>query len=55
MRKLLAKLWRDDRGCVLAMEWIFVATLLSLATLAALYTLQADTDSADDVTAALTR
>jgi Flp pilus assembly pilin Flp len=55
MRNMLANLWHDDRGSVLAMEWIFVASLLTLATLATLYTLQAQDDAADDVPAALTR
>ena len=28
MRKLLARLWRDDRGALLAAEWVFLGTIL---------------------------
>jgi len=28
MRKLLAKLWRDDGGALLAAEWVFLGTIL---------------------------
>jgi hypothetical protein len=30
MKQLLIKFWADDRGSVLAPEWIFVATILAL-------------------------
>ena len=39
MHNVLEKFWRDDRGCV-AMEWIFVASILTLSafvSLAAMY------------------
>jgi Flp pilus assembly pilin Flp len=36
MRKVLARLWKDDSGSVLAMEWMFVATILVLGAVAAL-------------------
>jgi len=28
MRKLLERLWRDDRGALLAAEWVFLGTIL---------------------------
>ncbi len=34
MGKLLGEFWRDDRGCVPAMEWILVASILTLGAIA---------------------
>jgi hypothetical protein len=34
MFKLLGQLWRDDRGCVEATEWMLVASILTLSALA---------------------
>ncbi|HWG41987.1 MAG TPA: hypothetical protein VN688_04315 [Gemmataceae bacterium] len=34
MLKLLRDFWHDDRGCVLAIEWVFVASILTLAAIA---------------------
>ncbi len=30
MRKMVAHFWRDERGAVVAGEWVFVATILVL-------------------------
>jgi hypothetical protein len=35
MRKLLQHLWRDDRGYVPVMEWMLVASILTLGVIAA--------------------
>jgi hypothetical protein len=35
MGKLLSDFWRDDRGYVPAMEWILVASILTLGAIAA--------------------
>jgi Flp pilus assembly pilin Flp len=35
MGKLLAEFWRDDRGCVPMMEWMLVASILTLGVIAA--------------------
>jgi hypothetical protein len=35
MGKLLSEFWRDDRGYVPAMEWILVASILTLGAIAA--------------------
>jgi hypothetical protein len=35
MRKLLRDLWRDDRGYVPVMEWMLVASILTLGAIAA--------------------
>jgi Flp pilus assembly pilin Flp len=40
MRTLLRNFWREEDGCVLAMEWVFVASILTLATLAGLLALR---------------
>jgi hypothetical protein len=34
MRELLWKFWRSEDGFVLAMEWIYVASILTLGTIA---------------------
>jgi hypothetical protein len=36
MLKLLARFWRDDRGCVPATEWMLVASILTLGTIGVL-------------------
>jgi Flp pilus assembly pilin Flp len=36
MRKLLSRLWKDDGGAIIAMEWIFVATILVLGAITGL-------------------
>ncbi len=36
MQKLLGDFWREERGCVPAMEWMLVASILTLGALAAL-------------------
>jgi hypothetical protein len=45
MRKLLGDFWRDDRGCVPAMEWVFVASILTLGTVAGLLFVQHSRDA----------
>jgi hypothetical protein len=40
MRKLLRRFWREERGCVVAMEWVFVASILTLSALAGLWAVQ---------------
>jgi hypothetical protein len=34
MRKLLRKFFRGEEGFVLALEWVFVASILTLGTIA---------------------
>src|SRR6266849_3473241 len=36
MRNLLVKLWNDDGGALIAMEWVFVATILVLGSITGL-------------------
>src|SRR3984893_9591498 len=36
MRQLLLKLWNDDRGALIAMEYLFVATILVIGTIVGL-------------------
>lgn len=36
MRRMLGAFWRDDRGYVPAMEWMLVASILTLGYVAAL-------------------
>jgi hypothetical protein len=38
MLKRMTRFWRDDRGCVPASEWMLVASILTLGTLAAILT-----------------
>lgn len=40
MRKLLGDFWRDERGCVPTTEWMFVASILTLGTIAGMLALQ---------------
>ena len=37
---MLLKLWQDDQGALIAMEWVFVATILVLGTVVGLKTVQ---------------
>lgn len=34
MFRLMGQLWRDERGCVPATEWMLVASVLTLSALA---------------------
>ena len=36
MRKMLAQLWADDSGALIASEWLFVATILVIGTIVGL-------------------
>src|SRR4051812_15638023 len=36
VRRLLTRLWNDDRGALIATEWVFVATLLILGIITGL-------------------
>ena len=36
MRRVMARLWDDDRGALIASEWVFVATILILGTITGL-------------------
>jgi len=36
MKNLFAKLWSDDRGALIATEWVFVATILVLGAITGL-------------------
>lgn len=36
MRKILSKLWNDDGGAIIAMEWVFIATILVLGIITGL-------------------
>ncbi len=38
--KRLKTFWRDERGCLPAMEWVFVASILTLGAIAGLLALQ---------------
>lgn len=40
MRKILENFWRDQRGCVPATDWMIVASLLTLGSLAGLLAMQ---------------
>lgn len=56
MSKLLRQFWREERGCVVAMEWVFVASILTLGALAGLWAAQyADRTGEIERPAALTR
>jgi hypothetical protein len=47
--RLVRQLWRDDAGCVAAMEWMAVASILTLAAVVGLFAAQRaeDRDFAD--------
>jgi hypothetical protein len=36
MRQLMSQLWKDDCGAMLAVEWVFVATILVLGSISGL-------------------
>jgi hypothetical protein len=36
MRQLMSRLWTDDAGALLAVEWVFVATILILGSITGL-------------------
>jgi len=36
MRQLISRLWKDDGGALLAVEWVFVATILVLGSITGL-------------------
>ncbi len=40
MRNLMLKLWNDDRGALLATEWVFVSTILVVGLVAGLKSVQ---------------
>jgi hypothetical protein len=40
LRNLFAKLWKDDQGALIAMEFLFVATILVIGTIVGLTTLR---------------
>jgi hypothetical protein len=40
MRSLLAQFWRDERGSLLVMEWVFVATILVLSIVPAAWSVR---------------
>ena len=57
MRKLMWKFWRSEDGFVMAMEWIFVASILTLGTIAGMLLSmpQSEDGNPPDRPAALTR
>jgi Flp pilus assembly pilin Flp len=36
MRQLVSRLWKDDGGALLAVEWVFVATILVIGSITGL-------------------
>jgi Flp pilus assembly pilin Flp len=48
MSKLLAQLWRDERGCVPATEWMLVASILTLGTIGVLLTMHYSENGPDN-------
>jgi Flp pilus assembly pilin Flp len=40
MRNLMLKLWNDDRGALIATEWVFVATILVIGLVVGLKAVQ---------------
>ena len=44
MWKLLREFRHDERGCLLAMEWVFVASILTLGAIAGLLALHRAAD-----------
>jgi Flp pilus assembly pilin Flp len=40
MRNLMLKLWNDDRGALVATEWVFVSTILVVGIVAGLKSVQ---------------
>jgi hypothetical protein len=56
MWKQLCEFLRDERGCMLAMEWVFVASILTLGAVAGLLALHhAEEVGAIEMPAAVTR
>jgi hypothetical protein len=53
MLDLLAKFWRDDRGFVPATEWMLVTSILTLGTIAAMWSIHTIDDRSDDSPVAL--
>ena len=55
MRKLLCDLWRDENGCVPAMEWMMVASILTLGIVVSALALHHADERDDEEPAALVR
>ena len=55
MRKLLCDLWRDESGCVPAMEWMLVASILTLGIVVGALALHQADERDDEEPAALVR
>ena len=55
MRKFLGELWHDDSGCVPAMEWMLVATILTLGVVVGTLAMHYADERADDEPVALIR
>ena len=56
MRKLIRQFWHDDRGYVLATEWMLVASILTLGAIAGMLALrQCEETDPIDWPVALTR
>jgi hypothetical protein len=53
MLNLLAQLWRDDRGCVPATEWMLVASILTLGTIGVFLTMHYSDNTHDNSLAML--
>jgi Flp pilus assembly pilin Flp len=45
MARLVRKLWRDDCGALIAVEWVFVATILVLGVIVGLVGVEAAVNS----------
>jgi hypothetical protein len=54
MRELLRELWQDERGCVAAAEWVFVATILVLGAVTGLAVREGALGHGSDLPALLT-
>lgn len=55
MRKLMCELWRDESGCVPAMEWMLVASILTLGIVVGTLVMHHADERDDDDTSALVR
>jgi Flp pilus assembly pilin Flp len=40
MRNIMRKLWNDDRGALIATEWVFVSTIMVIGVVAGLKSVQ---------------
>jgi Flp pilus assembly pilin Flp len=40
MRNFMSKLWNDDRGALIATEWVFVSTIMVIGVVAGLKSVQ---------------